>query len=59
MADVPRSDEGGPTRAIVLKAIFPDDPSETSAEIDVQSTTIFGPDPPENTPPSPNRRLIC
>ena len=34
LPDLPRAEETGPTRAIVLKAIFPDDPSETSAEID-------------------------
>ncbi len=35
LPDLPKREESGPTRAIVLKAIFPGDPSETSTEIGV------------------------
>jgi GTP-binding protein HflX len=34
LPDLPREETPGATRAIVLKAIFPDDPSEGSSEID-------------------------
>ena len=34
LPDLPKEESGGPQRAIVLKAIFPDDPSEHSSEID-------------------------